>query len=69
LVDSEKEARDRAEAMFKKQEGRRAIDAAEREAEDAAVREKTARLKALRLALKAAEADKDRGIRPSRSIS
>jgi hypothetical protein len=51
LVDREKEARDRAEAIFKKSEDRRAMAAAEHEAE--AVRARTARLRSLRLAAEA----------------
>jgi hypothetical protein len=53
LVDREKEARDRAEAMFKKIEDRRTKAAAEQEAEAEAVRAKTARLRSLRLAAEA----------------
>jgi hypothetical protein len=55
LVDREKEARDRAEAMFKKSEDRRRKAAVEQEAEAEAVRTKTARLRALRLAAEAAK--------------
>jgi hypothetical protein len=50
LVDREKEAHDRAEAMFKKSEDRRTKAAVEQEAEAEAVRAKTARLRSLRLA-------------------
>jgi hypothetical protein len=46
----EKEARDRAEAIFKKAEDRRKKAAAEHDAEAEAVRAKTARLRSLRLA-------------------
>jgi hypothetical protein len=54
LVDREREARDRAEAIFKKTEDRRTKLAAEHEAEVDAVRAKTERLRTIRLA---AEAD------------
>ena len=54
MVNREKEARDRAEAMFKKTENRRRELAAEHETEANALRLKTERLRTLRLA---AEAD------------
>ena len=50
LVDREKEARNRAEAMFKKSEDRRTKTAVEQEAQAEAIRAKTARLRSLRLA-------------------
>jgi len=53
LVNREKEAHDRAEAIFKKTEDRRLKIAAQYEAEANAVRANTARLKALRLASEA----------------
>jgi hypothetical protein len=46
----EKEARDRAEAIFKKAEDRRKKAAAEHDTEAEAVRAKTARLRSLRIA-------------------
>jgi hypothetical protein len=57
LANNSKEARDRAEASFKKQEQRAREGAkamAEYEAEGRAMREKTARLKSLRMAKQAA---------------
>jgi hypothetical protein len=54
-----KDAHDRAEAIFKKKEQQHARIVAENEAESDAIREKTARLKSLRLvAEKKADADK-----------
>jgi hypothetical protein len=62
-----KEAQDRAEASFKKEQ--RARDGAKAMAEytaaGIAAREKTARLKALRLAKQAAEAAPEAGKKPS----
>jgi hypothetical protein len=58
LANNSKEARDRAEASFKKQEQRAREGAkamADYEAEGRAMREKTARLKLLRMAKQAAE--------------
>jgi hypothetical protein len=58
LANNSKEARDRAEASFKKQEQRAREGAkamADYEAEGRAMREKTARLKSLRMAKEAAE--------------
>jgi hypothetical protein len=61
LTDHAKQAFSRAEASFKRQEQKRAKVAADHEAEGDAVREKTARLKSLRLAKQAAEtADSDK---------
>jgi hypothetical protein len=64
---SNKEAQDRAEASFKKEQ--RARDGAKAMAEYAAAgiaaREKTARLKALRLAKEAAETAPEAGKKPS----
>jgi hypothetical protein len=61
LVNREKEVLNRTEAMFKKKDDRRVKVATEHEAEGNAVREKTARLKSLRLAKEAAEkADADK---------
>lgn len=57
MVNREKEAHDRAEAVFKKTEDRRVKIAAQYEAEADAIREKTARLRALRLASEAAKAE------------
>jgi hypothetical protein len=57
LANNSKEARDRAEASFKKQEQRAREGAkamADYEAEGRAMREKTARLKSLRMAKQAA---------------
>jgi hypothetical protein len=57
LANNSKEARDRAEASFKKQEQRAREGAkamADYEAEGRAMREKTARLKSLRMARQAA---------------
>jgi hypothetical protein len=57
LANTSKEARDRAEAGFKKQEQRARDGAkamADYEAEGRAMREKTARLKSLRMAKQAA---------------
>jgi hypothetical protein len=57
LANTSKEARDRAEAGFKKQEQRAREGAkamADYEAEGRAMREKTARLKSLRMAKEAA---------------
>jgi hypothetical protein len=57
LANNSKEARERAEATFKKQEQRAREGAkamAEYEAEGRAMREKTARLKSLRMAKQAA---------------
>ena len=56
MVNREKEAHDRAETLFKKNEERRVKVVTEYEAEADAVREKTARLRALRLASEAAKA-------------
>jgi hypothetical protein len=59
LANNSKEARDRAEASFKKQEQRVREGAkamADYEAEGRAMREKTARLKSLRMARQAAGA-------------
>jgi hypothetical protein len=50
LADREKEARERAEAIFKKQEQRREKAKEEADAEADAISEKTARLRSLRLA-------------------
>ena len=58
LVNREKEAHDRAEAIFKKTEDRRLKIAAQYEAEANAVRANTARLRALRLASEAVKADR-----------
>jgi hypothetical protein len=55
LVNREKEAHDRAKALFKRNENRRVQVAAEHEAEADAVREKTVRLRALRLEAAKAE--------------
>ena len=58
MASNSKEARDRAEASFKKQEQRAREGAkamADYEAEGRAMREKTARLKSLRMAKQAAE--------------
>jgi hypothetical protein len=58
LANNSKEARDRAEASFKKQEQRAREGAkamADYEAEGRAMREKTARLKSLRMAKQTAE--------------
>jgi hypothetical protein len=64
---SSKEAQDRAEASFKKEQ--RARDGAKAMAEytaaGIAAREKTARLKALRLAKQAAETASEAGKKPS----
>ena len=57
MVNREKEAHDRAEAMFKKNEDRRVKVAAQHEAEADAVRANTARLRALRLASEAAKSE------------
>lgn len=57
MANNSKEARDRAEASFKKQEQRAREGAkamADYEAEGRAMREKTARLKSLRMAKQAA---------------
>ena len=57
MANNSKEARDRAEASFKKQEQRAREGAkamADYEAEGRAMREKTARLKSLRMAQQAA---------------
>jgi hypothetical protein len=59
LASNSKETRDRAEASFKKQEQRAREGAkamADYEAEGRAMREKTARLKSLRMAQRAAAA-------------
>jgi hypothetical protein len=56
LVNREKEAHDRANALFKKNEDHRVKVAAQHEAEAEAVRANTARLRALRLAAEAAKA-------------
>ena len=58
MANNSKETRDRAEASFKKQEQRAREGAkamADYEAEGRAMREKTARLKSLRMARQAAE--------------
>jgi hypothetical protein len=66
LANNPKTARDRAEASFKKEqkarEGQKAM--AEYEAAGAAVRAKTERLRALRLAKEAAEREKKSSSRP-----
>jgi hypothetical protein len=59
-LSDEKVTRERAEAIFRKQEQQRAKAAAESEAEAQAIREKTARLKALRQAKEATEEPADR---------
>jgi hypothetical protein len=67
-----KEALDkRAEASFKKEERAREgkTGAADYEAEARAVREKTARLRALRLAKEAAEKSEDAAAKPVKPVS
>jgi hypothetical protein len=54
-LSDEKVTRERAEAIFRKEEQQRAKAAAEAEAEAQAIREKIARLKALRQAKEAAD--------------
>jgi hypothetical protein len=55
LGEHSKEARDRAQAIAKREQQRRARIAADNDAEGDAVRENTARLKSLRLTKEAAE--------------
>jgi hypothetical protein len=65
MGDHSKEAHDRAEAAFKKQEQQRARISAEYEAEADLVRERTARLKSLRLAREAAQKIADANQKPA----
>jgi hypothetical protein len=72
LANNSKEARDRAEATFKKQEQRAREGAkamADYEAEGRAMREKTARLKSLRMAKQAAGKEVVEEPAPSRGPS
>jgi vacuolar-type H+-ATPase subunit E/Vma4 len=72
LANNSKEARDRAEASFKKQEQRAREGAkamADYEAEGRAMREKTARLKSLRMAKQAAGKEVVEGSEPANSRS
>ena len=72
MANNSKEARDRAEATFKKQEQRAREGAkamAEYEAEGRAMREKTARLKSLRMAKQAAGKEVVEGSEPAGSRS
>jgi hypothetical protein len=65
LASKEKEAQERAEAISKKQSQRREQAAEESEAQAAAVRENTARLKSLRLAKKAPDETANADQRPA----
>ena len=72
MANNSKEARDRAEATFKKQEQRAREGAkamADYEAEGRAMREKTARLKSLRMAKQAAGKEVVEGSEPANSRS
>jgi hypothetical protein len=72
LANTSKEARDRADAGFKKQEQRAREGAkamADYEAEGRAMREKTARLKSLRMAKQAAGKEVVEGSEPASSRS
>ena len=72
MANNSKEARDRAEASFKKQEQRAREGAkamADYEAEGRAMREKTARLKSLRMAKQAAGKEVVEGSEPANSRS
>lgn len=64
MADKSKEALERAEAEFKKKTKEAATAANEYSAERLAVREKTARLRALRLAKEAAEMEAAAATKP-----
>jgi len=64
LADKSKEALERAEAEFKKKTKEAATAANEYSAERLAIREKTARLRALRLAKEAAEMEAAAATKP-----